>query len=262
MDFRLTLEKVKRDCLRRLHLTSDKVNADQTSEKVKTSRKSHTVLSCLTSAESFITPDFVGTIPLDSVRFRRLHPTDSTTIFDQADDYQEKASLSVSEQVPHEKSRSSSRKSAAGTVPTVFGSSAGHSFGKPQRDCVSETSLLSQLAGPGGLESRSVSTKDESLMTGKRDRGESVGQSMRDRENLHKILERKAESSIQGENEAQKNYQRLKLMWKLEGGSKEVQKLLYMNPIENLKLKDYSFFRRIYGTMLKAKELVCVENWK
>ena len=36
------------------------------SEKVKTSRKSHTVLSCLTSAESFITPDFVGTLPLDS----------------------------------------------------------------------------------------------------------------------------------------------------------------------------------------------------
>ena len=99
-------------------------------------------------------------------------------------------------------------------------------------------------------------------MTGKRDRGESIDQSMRDRENLHKILERKAESSIQGKNEAQKNYQRLKLMWKLEGGSKEVQKLLYMNPMENLKLKDYSFFRRIYGTMLKAKELVCVENWK
>ena len=234
----------------------------RTSEKVKTSRKSHTVLSCLTSAESFITPVFVGTIPLDSVRFRRLHPTDSTTIFDQADDYQENASLSVSEQVPHEKSRSSSRKSAAGTVLTVFGSSAGHSFGKPLRGCVSETSLLSQLTRPRKLESRSVSTIDESLMTGKRDRGESIGQSMRDRENLHKILEREAESSIQGENEDQKNYQRLKLMWKLEGGSKEVQKLLYMNPIENLKLKDYSFFRRIYGTMLEAKESVCVGNWK
>ena len=243
-----------------LHLT--KSMPIKISEKVA-SRKSHTVLSCLTSAESFITPDFVGTIPLDSVRVRRLHPTDSTTIFDQADDHQENASLSVSEQVPHEKSRSSSRKSAAGTVPTVFGSSAGHSSGKPQRDCVSETSLLSQLTRPRKLESRSVSTiGDESLMTGKRDRGESIGQSMRDRENLHKILERKAESSIQGENEAQKNYQRLKLMWKLEGGSKEVQKLLYMNPIENLKLKDYSFFRRIYGTMLEAKELVCVENWK
>ena len=79
---------------------------------------------------------------------------------------------------------------------------------------------------------------------------------MRDRENLHTNSgEREAESSIQEENEAQKNYQRLKLMWKLESGSKEVQKLLYMNPIENLKLKDYSFFRRTYGTMLKAKEL-------
>ena len=29
MDFRRTLEKVKRDCLRRLRLTSDKVDADQ-----------------------------------------------------------------------------------------------------------------------------------------------------------------------------------------------------------------------------------------
>ena len=29
MDFRLTLDKVKRDCLRRLRLTSDKVDADQ-----------------------------------------------------------------------------------------------------------------------------------------------------------------------------------------------------------------------------------------
>ena len=41
-----------------------------------------------------------------------------------------------------------------------------------------------------GLGSGSVSTTDESLMTGKRDRGQSIGQSMRDRENLHKILER------------------------------------------------------------------------
>ena len=262
MDFRLTFEEGQAWLFVKLTSYTWQSQCRSRSEKVKTSRKSHTVLSCLISAESFITPDFVGTIPLDSVRFRRLHPTDSTTIFDQADDYQENASLCVSEQVPHEKSRSSSRKSAADTVPTVFASSAGHSFGKPQRDCVSETSLLSQLTRPRKLESRSVSTIDESLMTDKRDRGESIGQSMRDRENLHKILERKAESSIQGENEAQKNCQRLKLMWKLEGGSREVQKLLYMNPIENLKLKDYSFFRRIHGTMLKAKELVCVENWK
>ena len=44
-----------------LHLT--KSMPIKISEKVKASRKSHTVLSCLTSAGSFITPDFVGTIP-------------------------------------------------------------------------------------------------------------------------------------------------------------------------------------------------------
>ena len=60
----LLLKKVKRDCLRRLHLTPDKVNADQDiREGQKASRKSHTVLSCLTSAGSFAAPDFVGTIP-------------------------------------------------------------------------------------------------------------------------------------------------------------------------------------------------------
>ena len=85
---------------------------------------------------------------------------------------------------------------------------------------------------------------------------------MRDRENLHRILE-KAESAIQGENDAQKKYQRLKLMWKSVDGSKEVQILPFLNPIENLNLKGSSFTKRIYGpTMLKEKELICVEKWK
>ena len=44
-----------------LHLT--KSMPIKTSEKVKASRKSHTVLSCLTSVGSFAAPDFVGTIP-------------------------------------------------------------------------------------------------------------------------------------------------------------------------------------------------------
>ena len=70
-----------------------------------------------------------------------------------------------------------------------------------------------------------------------------------------KFWREKAESSIQGENEAQKNYQRLKLMWKFEGGSKEVQKLLYMHPIENLKLKDYRFFRRIIWDNARSERI-------
>ena len=42
------------------------------------------------------------------------------------------------------------------------------------------------------------------MLKGKRDPSESIGQSMRDRETLHRILERKAEPAIGGENEAQK----------------------------------------------------------
>ena len=117
----------------------------KTSEKVKASRKNHTVLSCLTSVGSFAAPDFVGTIPprfpIDSEEGQEFvseglcrsgHQSISmlriTSTILSSDEFTnlENASLSVSEQVPHEKSRSSSRKSAAGTVPTVFGSSAGH----------------------------------------------------------------------------------------------------------------------------------------
>ena len=59
----LLLKKVKRDCLRRLHLIPDKVNADQDISEGWTSRKSHTVLSCLTSEGSFAAP-------ISLVRFR------------------------------------------------------------------------------------------------------------------------------------------------------------------------------------------------
>ena len=80
----------------------------------------------------------------------------------------------------------------------------------------------------------------------------------RSRKIFIKFWRERLSHQFKGRMKLRKINQRLKLMWKLEGRSKEVQKLLYMNPIENLKLKDYSFFRRIYGTMLEAKELVCV----
>ena len=78
-----------------------------------------------------------------------------------------------------------------------------------------------------------------------------------------KIFERKAKSWTRRENEAQGNYQKLKLMWKLEDGSREVQKSPFLKPIENLNLKGCSFIKRIHGpTMLKEKEYICVESWK
>ena len=69
------------------------------------------------------------------------HETNSTTmIFDQVDNYQERASLSVSEQIPYQKSRSSSRKSAASTVPTIFWFRQKSAF-----DIESETMFLKQV---------------------------------------------------------------------------------------------------------------------
>ena len=44
-----------------------------------------------------------------------------------------------------------------------------------------------------------MSATEESMLKGERDREESVGQTMRDRKNLHKILQRKAEPAIRGE---------------------------------------------------------------
>ena len=55
----------------------------------------------------------------------------------------------------------------------------------------------------------------QSLLTGKRDRSESVS---RDRENLYRILEKKAEHAIRGENEI------LKKLFKIEADV-EIRKL-------------------------------------
>ena len=76
------------------------------------------------------------------------HETDSTTIFEQMDNFQERASLSVSQQIPYQKSRSSSRKSAASTVPTMFASNR-KSFWQRERDNVSQWSVFSHSTRSG-----------------------------------------------------------------------------------------------------------------
>ena len=49
-----------------------------------------------------------------------------------------------------------------------------------------------------------ISTLFRSESKGKRDRDQNVVHSLRDRENIHKIVERKAELAVQGECEAQR----------------------------------------------------------
>ena len=112
---------------------------------------------------------------------------------------------------------------------------------------MSETSLFSQLTGPRKLESRSVSATEESMLKGERDREESVGQTMRDRKNLHKILHKILNQQFEEKNGA---------LRKLS----EIQKSSCMRLVENLNLKGCSFIKRIYGpAMLKEKEKLCGE---
>ena len=93
----------------------------------------------------------------------RTHETDSTTIFDQKDNYEERVSLSVSEQIPHQKSRRSSRKSAADTTPTMSDSNR-KCFCQRERDNVSKTSVFSHSIRSRKLESRCATVINESLI--------------------------------------------------------------------------------------------------
>ena len=86
---------------------------------------------------------------------------------------------------------------------------------------------------------------------------------MRDRENLHRIVEKKAELAIRGEQRLRENYQKLKREWTLEKGCNEVQKLPvyeYHRELESLRVQ---YFPKTYGlTILTEKDSMCVENWK
>ena len=90
-------------------------------------------------------------------------------------------------------------KHVASRVPSMFGPSslwkqmAGHVSGRPG---LQETGAVSERESV-------VSTIFSSQSKEKRDRDQNVVHSFRDRENLHKILERKVDSAVRGERMAQ-----------------------------------------------------------
>ena len=93
---------------------------------------------------------------------------DTASLYKQEDTFQERASLGVPEQCARGRSESRSHKSLAGTIPTVFGSSMGGSFGRPEHDRISETSLSSHSRRPKKLASCSASTIDDLMLKKKR----------------------------------------------------------------------------------------------
>ena len=157
----------------------------------------------------------------------------------------------VSEKVSREKSRSGSRKSATSTVSTVF-RYHGNSLWQHEKDNISETSGFSHSLRRNTL-----------IFVSKEKRSEWKRQSIheRSRKIFKKFSRKKLKRQFEEKMRLRENHQKLKRMWKLEDGSKEVQKLLQMNLIENSTLKDYSIIKRTYGlTMLTEKRTnVCGE---
>ena len=102
-----------------------------------------------------------------------------------------------------------------------------------------------------------------SVSNGKRDRDQNVVQTLRDRKNLHKILERKLNWPCEEKNWLSKDSLKLKQTRRSNIGKREILILLFTRSIRSYSPNDYSYNGRIHGlTRLKVTKLACVENWK
>ena len=125
--------------------------------------------------------------------------------FDSHHDFQNQDGATVistidPEGFPHSGASSSSKQTAASRVPSTFGPP---SLWKQMADHVSSR--------PGLQENGTISDRESVATTifssqskGKRDRDTNVVHSLKDRDNLHKILERKVDSAVRGEMMAQR----------------------------------------------------------
>ena len=105
-----------------------------------------------------------------------------------------------------------------------------------------------------------MSAMNESLLTGKRDLSESISQSMRDRDNLLRIQEKKTELATQGENEAPRKLSEIEADVEIRKWEQRNSEIALFESDRELNLK---FIKRTYGpTVLTERGLICVENWK
>ena len=86
----------------------------------------------------------------------------------------------------------------------------------------------------------------------KKDRGQNVVQTLRDRQHLHKILERQAELAARGEKLwLCKGYTKLRQMWRLSFGKREIRTSLFMRSIRSSSPNDYSYSEKIEQKIAK-----------
>ena len=88
-----------------------------------------------------------------------------------------------------------------------------------------------------------------------------VVHSFRERENLHKIHERKVDSAVRGEIIAQQKLCEAEQKLRREIGRREILTAHFRRTIKNLNLKDFSYTKQLDGQIgLRGTRLVCVEN--
>ena len=88
-----------------------------------------------------------------------------------------------------------------------------------------------------------------------------VVHSFRERENLHKIHERKVDSAVRGEIMAQRKlYQGVQKL-RRASGRREILTAHFRRTIKNLNLHDFSYTKKLHGQIgLRGTGLACVEN--
>ena len=96
-----------------------------------------------------------------------------------------------------------------------------------------------------------------SVSKAKRDRDQNVVQTLKDRQNLNKTLERNAELAVRGEQLAQHRSYDAEADVEVKHGEKRNSEMFFMRAIRSLNPNDYSWNRR-----LKEIKQACMESWK
>ena len=87
-----------------------------------------------------------------------------------------------------------------------------------------------------------------SQSTGRKDiETQNVVHSLRNRENLHKILERKVDLALGGGREAQQKFIRLRLRLRREIGKREILISHFRRSIKNVNLRDFTYIKHVDG---------------
>ena len=102
-----------------------------------------------------------------------------------------------------------------------------------------------------------------SMSKGKRDRHQNVVQTLTDRQNIHKIPERKADLAVRGEKLAQQRFCEAEADVEVKHWEKRKSDIVFMRSIRSSNLNDFSYNKRING-LIRLKEIksACMENWK